>query len=434
MNIKSITESGLCSACGACYSICPKKAIEMVESKAGFIRAEIDEKKCVDCGLCEKVCPSNSTISRNFEGNLITGNIINCYIGYASDKKLRENGQSGGVLSALLMYMLDNGIIKAAIGAGFDGEDNRPHPIYLSTKDDILKNGGSMYTQTPILSKITNVEAPYAIITLGCQSEALKSMKGGNISQPEYIFGLFCEGQYSGKMIDFLADIKSGDHLKTFKFRDKRHGAWPGNVYYKKHDSDYVKDKKIRNSVKNTYECHRCIFCHDLLNKNADIVFGDPWGVPRELCIEKEKGNTVLFSRTKNGQTLIENAIAGGYIVCNEISPQFTIDCQVGNEYQAKIKYAEKWGSENQSYPYCEKIRKEIEKIDVAQVKMTGKSIYERLNFTYRLQDIDNTEEVDRVIEKSRQSEILNYYLKNYANTIKVIARQLKRKLMRGIR
>lgn len=46
-----------CCGCTACYAICSKGAIRMVEDEAGFEYPQIDEEKCVRCYLCIKVCP-----------------------------------------------------------------------------------------------------------------------------------------------------------------------------------------------------------------------------------------------------------------------------------------------------------------------------------------------------------------------------------------
>lgn len=36
-----------CCGCTACYAICPKEAISMVEDEEGFEYPQIDESKCV---------------------------------------------------------------------------------------------------------------------------------------------------------------------------------------------------------------------------------------------------------------------------------------------------------------------------------------------------------------------------------------------------
>ena len=50
-----------CCGCTACYAICPKEAISMVEDEEGFEYPQIDESKCVRCYQCLKVCPFKVT-------------------------------------------------------------------------------------------------------------------------------------------------------------------------------------------------------------------------------------------------------------------------------------------------------------------------------------------------------------------------------------
>lgn len=46
-----------CCGCTACYSVCPRKAITMLEDREGFEYPIIDKQKCVRCYLCIRVCP-----------------------------------------------------------------------------------------------------------------------------------------------------------------------------------------------------------------------------------------------------------------------------------------------------------------------------------------------------------------------------------------
>lgn len=50
-------EKELCCGCTACFAICPKSAITMVEDEEGFDYPVIDEAKCIRCYMCIKVCP-----------------------------------------------------------------------------------------------------------------------------------------------------------------------------------------------------------------------------------------------------------------------------------------------------------------------------------------------------------------------------------------
>ena len=41
-----------CGYCGACVGVCPKGALELVETWV-----EVDESTCIACGVCDRVCP-----------------------------------------------------------------------------------------------------------------------------------------------------------------------------------------------------------------------------------------------------------------------------------------------------------------------------------------------------------------------------------------
>ena len=55
-NIK-LTNKEKCCGCHACFNICPKNAIDMVEDEEGFEYPYIDESICIKCFQCLKVCP-----------------------------------------------------------------------------------------------------------------------------------------------------------------------------------------------------------------------------------------------------------------------------------------------------------------------------------------------------------------------------------------
>lgn len=46
-----------CCGCTACYAVCPKDAITMVQDEEGFEYPVVNEKKCVFCYQCLRVCP-----------------------------------------------------------------------------------------------------------------------------------------------------------------------------------------------------------------------------------------------------------------------------------------------------------------------------------------------------------------------------------------
>lgn len=53
-----------CCGCTACYAVCSKNAISMVEDDEGFEYPQVNTVFCVRCYKCLKVCPI-----RNSENN-----------------------------------------------------------------------------------------------------------------------------------------------------------------------------------------------------------------------------------------------------------------------------------------------------------------------------------------------------------------------------
>lgn len=54
-----------CCGCTACYAICPKEAITMVEDEEGFEYPKIDESRCIRCYKCLTVCPIKESKRQN---------------------------------------------------------------------------------------------------------------------------------------------------------------------------------------------------------------------------------------------------------------------------------------------------------------------------------------------------------------------------------
>ena len=334
MNINSVARNGLCSACGACAGICPVKAITMIYNEAGFLYAEIDKNKCINCGKCLKICPSQkeNILSDSNTKEYILGNISKGYIGYSTDKMVREGGQSGGVVSGLLCFLLEKEEIEGAVVSSFDKDENRPKVKYVETKEEIIRSQGSHYCQTDMVrGYLENCDKKIATVLLGCQAYAISKIEKNKMSETDtgIKIGLFCGGQFSRFIIrDLLqqAKVSQAERVLNFRFRDKREGGCPGDVKIETDKGNYVLPRTERIKLFDIWKCHRCTECLDFYNQECDIVCGDPWGIDKQTLTEK--GATVILVRTKKGQELIDAAIEEKVIYVEEIPPQLIIDGQ----------------------------------------------------------------------------------------------------------
>jgi len=102
--------------------------------------------------MCLRSCPGKGLPKETIErfNDVFWGKNISAYIGKACDEELWRNGQSGGVVSALLLYLLDNNFIESAIVNDFDQVKRRSNVKKTYNKQDLLKSQGSYYSQSPV--------------------------------------------------------------------------------------------------------------------------------------------------------------------------------------------------------------------------------------------------------------------------------------------
>ena len=95
----------------------------------------------------------------------------------ASDDFIHEVGQDGGLVSAILIWALDNGYIDAAltsyVGEG-EGSQWTASPGVAFNRDDVIRGAGSRYTYSAnTLAYTEAIEAgakKIALVGMSCQS------------------------------------------------------------------------------------------------------------------------------------------------------------------------------------------------------------------------------------------------------------------------
>ena len=352
-NIQAVVANALCTACGACSGVCPTQAIEMLVNAAGYLVAAIRMEQCTNCGLCRKVCPSvpENQVMVVGASDPFHGISLSAYIGHAVDQEIRQKSQSGGIVSALLCYLLEERLIQGAVVNQFSSQDRRPLAVYATTRQAVLAGAGSYYSQSSVVKTIlANKDKRMAAVVLGCQAESLKLIRAINptLGVPAYTIGLICAGQYSGAYIDELISLAGcrNAQINGFRFRDKSAGDWPGHVKIYAADKNYILDKKYRHMLKPVYEAYRCLLCFDQMNVQSDLVVGDPWGIDHA---ENKTGNSVIVVRTEKGKALLEGAVKQGYIDVAEVPVKDvirgqTVDGRLKTQFFSAVAYCRQKG------------------------------------------------------------------------------------------
>ncbi len=334
-DISKVTEEKLCNSCGACFTICPSKAIEFKETIAGYLFAEIDKNKCSNCGLCVEVCPG-ITFNRNLLNKIpddpFTGSIIESYIGKAVDKKIYENSQSGGVVTALLSNLFDSKDIDGAIVvSGCSGEPPRAKAFLATSKQELYLSQKSKYCPVPLLKIIDQVkdsDKHVAIVGLSCQIHGLINLFDKIPSLKErikYKIGLVCDRVLSNAAVDFMCKKASDSKADGFVFRDKNKPAYPGNPVVKTIDqNEIILNSSLRMAIKDFFTPPRCRLCFDKLNIFSDITVADPHG----LKFDKINGESLIFVRNNEGQELISSAVKENVIEIRKTDTEKAIQGQ----------------------------------------------------------------------------------------------------------
>lgn len=432
-NIKKVVDQGLCTGCGTCKSICSYDAIYMGKNISGFVIPIIDEEKCINCDMCLQSCPGKGLPKRIIEGfnDIFWGKNLSAYIGKACDEELWKNGQSGGVVSALLLYLIDNKIINSAIVNDFDQVKKRSTVKKAYNKQDLLKSQGSYYSQTPVnevaISKSTEKTAA---VVLGCQSEGIELAKkiAKNKYFPKYLIGLICAGNYSGLIFDDLIKQSKIDYksVESFRFRDKRYDFWPGNVVIKTKNTKKILHKRKRTKLKEVYGNYRCQLCFDQMNIFSDVIVGDPWKIEIK---NKEEGYSIFLARTKKGKELITNAINKGYIKCKVLPVEKIYIGQTVDDRLKKQFFTNKKICEEKKWPFPEY---EID-FSTYSYKKGDKKIFKdnrkKLKHQKNFQKLKSKREIEKRVKKEKHK------IKNIVKEIKfyiiLIVRPFYRKIFK---
>lgn len=334
-NIKEVADEGLCTGCGTCASVCPNLAIKMVlDSKKGIYVSRIDENNCNDCGSCYEVCPGHSVDFKELNlsifgkepENILIGSYTNCYIGHATDYEIRYNSASGGLVTALLIFALEEGIIDGALVTKMSKQNPlEPEVVIARTKEEIISAAGSKYCPAPAnigLKKILNEKGRFAIVGLPCHIHGVRKAELLNKKLKDKIalhLGIFCANSvtFLGTEHFLLRWGIKKDEVKKLNYRGK---GWPGKiVVLLKEGTEKIiprgtTEKSTFRRIHYFSSFHydfmppRCLLCCDLTCELSDISFGDPW-LP-ELKENEKIGKSLIISRNEIGEKILQKALS----------------------------------------------------------------------------------------------------------------------------
>ncbi|MDY6892811.1 MAG: coenzyme F420 hydrogenase/dehydrogenase beta subunit N-terminal domain-containing protein [Chloroflexota bacterium] len=237
--IEAVVKKGLCTGCGTCVGICPLDAIEMtVDHLRGIYVPALDREECNECGMCVDVCPGHNVDFRqlNLEifgkepGDILLGNYLNCYTGYAADSDIRYNSASGGLVTALLIFALEEGLIDGALVTKMrDDRPLEPEPFIARTREEIISAARSKYCPVPANIAVKEILKAregerFAVVGLPCHIHGIRNAERVNKTLAERIVlhvGLFCAHTDTFALAELVLQKHRIDkeHVASFDYR-----------------------------------------------------------------------------------------------------------------------------------------------------------------------------------------------------------------------
>jgi len=297
-----------CVGCSACVSVCPVSCLEYVEGKPKLV------KKCANCGICVIVCPRYESTLPSLEESVFGrqrkpeeefGVYRRIVIAQANDNKILQGCQDGGVVTTLLTYALENGVIDGAAVSGVrQDKPFYPVPRLVTTPEEVLECAGTRYTYSPNLiafqEGVNQNKKNLAFVGTPCQIHALRKIEWlllKYVNPLKFTIGLLCtesftyeglmEKHIQGELGINLSDIQK-INIKAKLLVTTKSGE----------------EKIIPLKEAKQYTRKGCTICQDFSSELADISVGG-------LGLS---GWTFTILRTKKGEELFDSAVRKGFL------------------------------------------------------------------------------------------------------------------------
>jgi coenzyme F420 hydrogenase subunit beta len=245
------------------------------------------------------------------------------YAGYWLDDPARSQTSSGGIVSCILVDLLERGIIKGALVSRITSVDGKVRALtsLVKTKEDVLLHGGSSYIDSDVVEKmkeLKNQPGRIAVVAIPCQVRAIRALMAHD---PELakkfnpVIGLFCRGNVNAEFYDdfFQKRELRPDNIGQVKIL---RGHTSGNVNISLKDGG---ETSIPFMAMNSYRLagiHAkalCAWCDEHKSAGADISVGDIFSTEFK---QKAVKHSAFIPRTDEMAALMQDLVNRGVVAC----------------------------------------------------------------------------------------------------------------------
>jgi coenzyme F420 hydrogenase subunit beta len=371
-SLQRVIDHNLCNRCGTCVGLSGGKI--HFSDKTGSYRPVLDKSLQEDIaseiyGYCSGKGFDFPAFRKTIYGpdarnHVFIGPYKKIYIGYANDEKVRKNAASGGILSAILLWLLEQGRIEGVVTLGMSDEEPwLTKPLIATTPEEILMAAQSKYiisSTNELLPEIGEFKGRLAYVGLPGQVQSIRLLQSKGhplVKNIKYIFGPFYGNTlHFSSVKSFLRSQKVKDHTLISRLYF-RYGEWPGNMRTELKDGRIFELPKFHaNYLIPFHILKNSLLCTDLTNEFTDISGGDAWAPEYE---ERGKGFSMVIERSDAGSEILREMKENGYIDLIPVSEEEAIKMH-SHGYDLKkrgtfirMKYRKWLGLPNPDYGYA---------------------------------------------------------------------------------
>jgi coenzyme F420 hydrogenase subunit beta len=330
--IQEVVSNHLCMGCGTCAAARPE-FVRMADTAAHGRRPVVaDEVPTIAARELVGVCPGRAidaappaSESGKDYSHAAWGPVLEVWEGHATDPELRFKGSSGGVVSALALFCIEQKDYAGAVQVR--ARDDQPllnESVISRSRGDVLAASASRYAPASPCERLVDLkdsDRPHVFIGKPCdvagsaflaaEQPALKTSVALSIS-------IFCAGTPSlAGSRELLRRLGVSDDDEVLELRYRGRG-WPGDmaVRFREAGGGKVREASISyaegwGDILQKHKQWRCQLCADHLGEHADLSIGDPWYRP---VAENEAGQSLIVVRTERGRRIVREAMRAGVL------------------------------------------------------------------------------------------------------------------------
>jgi coenzyme F420 hydrogenase subunit beta len=334
-----VVDWGLCVGCGACAYIGRNTGVRMLHVESQGFRPVFEGPRNRSAREPLHICPGAHVdgdlqlrgLEKRTEADYEFGPTLEIWEGWAQDPEIRRRGSSGGILTALSLYCLEQAGFSGVVHSGMDPSQPWMNRNYVSRdRAGILARAGSRYAPSAPVAGLADVgDGSYVFIGKPCDASAVSALRA---SDPELqrkvplVFTFFCAGTPSTRGTLQLLDDLDVDRSSVSELHYRGDG-WPGQFRVTSAASGPPKTLSYEESWGRltSYRPLRCNLCPDGLGRVADIACGDAW---EQHGTAGDPGRSIVLVRTEQGRRILAAACRAGYLVLEPAGAQNVLRAQ----------------------------------------------------------------------------------------------------------